>query len=75
MLFQILRTIVIGALIYLGGKILRQIIDRQLEKTSKPPTEKSESTARPQHLTPCPVCGIYYNSDNPASCSRKDCPL
>ena len=78
MIFQILRTVLVGAAIYFFSKVIRGAIDKKLD----PPNVEDQDNAQrppkvdmPEKLVPCPNCNIYYNPNHPPECGDQNCPL
>lgn len=66
MIIQILRTVLIGAIIYFLSKTIKGMIDRKL---APPKNDKPDSTATDHvNLTPCPECGVYIPDGENHNC-------
>ena len=74
MITQILRAVFIAVAIYLFTRIGKQFIDKMLNKDHDQNPSSSSSTDQRSALTPCPKCGVYYDSENAQACSKCNAP-
>lgn len=79
MIIQIIRTVLIGAVIYFFSKVARNLIDQKLDNTknlnNQERSQDRQTINMPEKLTPCPNCNIYYNQNHPPVCGKDNCPL
>lgn len=79
MIFQILRTVLFGAVIYFFSKVTRNMIDQKMDGNEKlknnPQDQRPPTDGSPAKLVPCPSCNIYYNPNHPPDCGKAECPL